>query len=108
MLTCSDFNGQRIFLIDTQADISVIKESALNYDTSINSGDTITIKGVTSSKTESLGTTETTIILDEVDIPHTFHVVPSDFGIPSDGIIGKDFIKLHRCNLDYHSGTMNF
>lgn len=43
-----------------------------------------------------------------IDIPHTFHVVPDNFGIPSDGIIGKDFIRHHKCTLDYESKTIIF
>lgn len=33
-------------------------------------------------------------------------VVPNNFPIPVDGIIGKDFIKAHDCVLDY--STMTF
>ena len=32
-------------------------------------------------------------------------VVPADFPIPVDGIIGKDFIKFYKCTLDYFTNT---
>lgn len=39
---------------------------------------------------------------------HSFHVVPNEFRIPSDGILGKDFIKNYRCNIDYNNMILSF
>lgn len=40
-------------------------------------------------------------------LQHKFHVVPNEVAIPCDGIIGKDFIKLNKCNLDLRSMLFN-
>lgn len=45
---------------------------------------------MTDGTTESFGTWNTEILMDGIEIPHTFHVVPDNFSIPSDGIIGND------------------
>lgn len=39
--------------------------------------------------------------MDDIIIQHKFHLVDSDITIPTDGIIGKDFIKYHKCCIDY-------
>lgn len=108
ILTCNDFYGQRTFILDTQADISVIKLNAVNSDSFINDSNIIRIRGVTNGKTDSFGTIDTEIKIDNNEIPHTFHVVSDNFGIPSDGIIGRDFIRKHSCNIDYESNTLEF
>lgn len=42
-------------------------------------------------------------------IPHKFHIVTESFGIPLNGIIGKDFIRKFKCQIDYlhRSFTIN-
>lgn len=39
-------------------------------------------------------------------IKQPFHVVLDDFAIPSSGIIGKDVLKLYKCNIDYEHMTL--
>lgn len=47
------------------------------------------------------GTVMGCICIDDVEIWHTFHVVPNDFAIPTDGLIGNDFLHKYFCKLDY-------
>lgn len=46
--------------------------------------------------------------MNNISICHKFHVVPDDFGIPADGIIGKDFLKIHKCLIDYDEMSLSF
>lgn len=94
--------------MDTQADISVLKENVLKENSNFNHLDTIKIRGITNNAIYSLGTIETDLIIDDFAINHTFHVVPEEFYIPSDGILGKDFIKNFKCHLDYNKMTLSF
>ncbi|RYX87425.1 hypothetical protein EON73_01410, partial [bacterium] len=97
-------NNEKIsFLGDTQADISVIKISAIKTNALYDSNERIFIKGVTNEHIESIGTIIFDIIIENVAIEHKFHIVHDDFAIPSHGILGKDFIKKHRCLLDYEN-----
>lgn len=37
-----------------------------------------------------------------------FHIVPPEFHMPSDGIIGRDFIKLYQCKINYEQMNIFF
>lgn len=93
-------------LIDSQADISVIKESSIHKLTSVNENEQIYIKGITDQLITSLGTTYVKIKFGEEWIVHKVHVVPDSFEIPVNGILGKDFLKLFNCSIDYASMTL--
>lgn len=115
-LNCADYItlcssatiGMRTFLVDSQADISILRISALSHDTYIDSSKTIRIRGVTDELIQSLGTIEDDLLMNNFSISHEFHVVPDNFHIPADGIIGKDFLKLHKCTLDYDQMSLSF
>lgn len=94
-------------MIDTQADISIIRKSSINKLFGINNSNIIKIKGITQDHVKSLGTTTAYIFLENCSLPVLFHVVPDVFDIPSDGILGKDFIKNYRCNLNYGDMTVS-
>lgn len=62
--------------------------------------------GITKNPIFSLGSFDMKIIEQNVEFEHKFHLVSDDFLIPSNGIIGKDFIKRFKCLIDY--GEMTF
>lgn len=62
--------------------------------------------GITDEIIQSFGTVSIDIFFHEIILSHKFHVVPDDFNIPSDGIIGKDFNRRFKCVIDY--GDMIF
>lgn len=94
------------FLVDSQADVCVIKSNAFFNYLIFNENDTIDIKGITNDLISSFGTIYITLQFNGVSVSQIFHVVPDDFAIPSNGILGKDFIKKFKCVLDY--GSMKF
>lgn len=96
------------FLVDSQADISVIKISCLKATSEIDTFDRINIRGVTKDVVSSFGTISIELSIDNCSVTQIFHVVADDFNIPADGIIGRDFIKQHRCNMDYDGMTVSF
>lgn len=59
------------------------------------------MKGITDEKQISLGSVVFRINVKKIAIEHKFHVVADNFPIPSHGILGKDFLKPHRCAIDY-------
>lgn len=89
------------FFIDTQADISVFKLSSLHQNLPINTSNIIRIKGITNDAISSLGTAHIDLYLDNHVLSHKFHIVPDNFNINTDGIIGKDFLSQYNCSLDY-------
>lgn len=68
---------------------------------SLDTTNIINIKGVTDHRIASKGTVTLKIVLDRLEIKHEFHIVPDSFDIPTEGIIGRDFCKLYKCNIDY-------
>lgn len=64
------------------------------------------VKGVTKESIESLGIITLFLIIDNVHIEHKFHLFDDNLNIPTDGILGKDFLKSHQCLIDY--GDMSF
>lgn len=63
---------------------------------------------MTEGHVTSLGTTQSNFLFntDHIELEIDFAVVGDNFPISVDGIIGKDFIKVNSCTLDYSS--MNF
>lgn len=93
-------------MCDSQADISVIKLSAFQCDPIFDTSQIIKIKGITNDVIYSHGTISVEFFFNDIIISHKFHVVPDEFNIPSEGIIGRDFNKRFHCVMDY--GDMTF
>lgn len=107
-LNCTIAKNTCSFLIDTQADISVIKVNALKINTPIDKTEIINIRGITDKVMKSVGVVYTDIFLDNQTLEHKFHVVTESINIPCEGIIGKDFIKENKCKIDYGKNTISF
>lgn len=88
-------------MVDTQADVSIIKINSINSDVQIDENEIIQLKGITDGIIYSLGTAKINLIFNDHFISHKFNIVNEEFPIPSNGIIGKDFIQKHFCKLDY-------
>lgn len=101
-----DFSEQDTYcLLDSQADVSVIKEEHLNENTLIDESEIIEVKGVVKVPIRSLGFIMVKMNIDDLMILHKFHVMPNSFNIPCHAIVGKDFIKLYEGILDYGEQT---
>lgn len=108
ILRVSISSMQCTFLLDTQADITLLKERAIDSMVRLDTRDQIKITGITEEPIWSLGSIEADLIGSDFRVTHNFHVVPNGFYIPSDGIIGKDFLKKFGCNFSYVDMTMSF
>lgn len=62
--------------------------------------------GITKDPIFSLGSFQLTLTIENIEFTHKFHLVPDNFLIPSNGIIGKDFLKRFKCLINY--GDMTF
>lgn len=99
-------NDSLNFLIDSQADISIIKQSFITNQLAIDYNSQIYIKGITDEHINSIGTTNIIIYFENTCLSHILHVVPDDFAIPVCGILGKDFLKNFNCTLEYSTMTL--
>lgn len=90
-----------LFLIDTEAKISLIKRSKIPQSMVLNTNEKILLKGITSERIESMGTVKIILVFHHISIEFKLHVVGDAFDIPSHGILGKDFLRQNNCNIDY-------
>lgn len=94
-----------IFLIDSQADCCIVKKKNIGSNLELNTDDTMILRGITPEGIESFGSICPHLKFDDTLIEHEFQVVEDSFPIPSDGIIGKDFIFKYFCTLNYFDMT---
>lgn len=93
-------------LVDSQGDISVMKIGAIiNDNIVIDKANISNIQGITSEPIKTYGTAQIKIKIQNIIITHTFHIVPNRFAIPTDALIGRDFLNIYNCQLDYANST---
>ena len=66
------------------------------------------ISGIGHDGISSLGSAFTKIMVEGEYIEQKFHIVESDFPIPTDGIIGRDFLTKYHCKIDYEPWLLTF
>lgn len=96
------------FLIDTGADISLLKINFLKSNVLINSSNVSFIKGIGDGSIPTHGTVDCQIFVKNIFLKHNLHIVDEDFPIPCSGILGLDFLKTFNCVLDYENNTLSF
>ncbi|KAF0765588.1 Uncharacterized protein FWK35_00006034 [Aphis craccivora] len=91
------FDPQYIkLLIDSGAEMNLIKLSALNGQVVINECEKRTIKGINETPIFTIGTIITTMQINGVGVLVKFDVVFDDFPINESGIIGRNFLKQNK------------
>lgn len=98
------------FLLDTGADISLIKISKLKGDTLIYEDTKFLLRGIDNSSPSSvqtLGYLHLDILIGKTQVTHLFHVIRDDFPIQFDGIVGNDLLKQHMCHVDYENDILH-
>lgn len=94
-----DYDQQIRFLLDTGASICVIKNSSVNTNIPIYKNKSTKILGI-SGDLQTIGTCNIQIHLENFIVPYEFHVVPDNFPIPVEGIIGANFLLEFNAILD--------
>lgn len=91
-------------MVDTGADLNVIKERSVHPDVPISHTESLLLSGITKGTVETLGSIQ--ILLE--GHPVTLHLVPNTFPIAQEGILGNDFLEdakgldFKRKYLDWH------
>lgn len=100
-------NAECTLLVDSGAEISVFKPTKLINSTIIDKSQTCSITGIQQQPVQTSGTIVIPLQLsDNCIINHRFHVVPEDLPIPTDGILGRDFLAKFKCIIDYDTWTL--
>ena len=107
MLKSPSFNKDQIkLLIDTGADLNIIKINALKNDTEINEKEKIYLKGINEKIVSTIGKTELDLIIDNKAFETEFYVVNEIFPITGDGIIGNKFLVDNHAIIDVANNTI--
>lgn len=101
-MNISNANNVRL-LLDTGADISLIKLNCLDDDVNFKNN-TVAITGINET-INTLGTCIGNIKFNDLEISHTFHIVPDQINLRYDGILGLDFIEKHKGVIDLEKKT---
>lgn len=99
--------GNVLFLVDTGAEVSLLKKSVNNINNIINYNEKMELYGINLESTHTLGTVQESLKIGNFAINHTFHLVPDNFPIEEDGILGKDFILKSGAIINLKEGTFN-
>lgn len=94
-----DYDQHIRFLLDTGASICVVKNSSVNTNIPIYKNKSTKILGI-SGDLQTIGTCNIQIHLENFIVPYEFHVVPDNFPIPVEGIIGANFLLEFNAILD--------
>ena len=89
------------FLLDTGADLSVIKISSLQPGIKYTLKRGISIKGISNTIMKTEGTIILKSFTDTHETTHTFHVVGNEVGIQYDGILGRNFFEDKQSIINY-------
>lgn len=76
-------------MVDTGAAPNLIKKRNVHPETPISSQETLLLSGITKGKVKTLGS----INIIFMGYPLTFHIVPDNFPIAQEGILGSDFLR---------------
>ena len=95
-----------LLLVDTGADISILKPDKLDKTKQFDPEGRVKVKGVSGFSIQTLGTVQATIYEGAVKIPFTFQLVGKQVDISCDGIVGRDFLTRAGANISYEKGTL--
>jgi len=100
-------NGKELLLlVDTGADISLLKPNNLNKTKHFDSERRVQVKSVSGSTIQTLGAVQAVLYEESVRIPFTFQLVDKRVDLPCDGIIGRDFLAHAGERICYETGTV--
>jgi len=95
-----------LFLIDTGADISLLKGNKLIRTTEYDPEKRVKVKCVDGSPMETHGVLEAKIEIHNSSVVHGFQLVNKQVDIPCDGILGRDFLQHAKSKIYYESRTV--
>jgi hypothetical protein len=89
------------FLINTGAEIPVIRSSSLTPGVEYQLHEGVDIKGISNTVMKTEGTVDLKRFTDTHETSHTFHVFGENLEMQYDAILGKDFLEEMESVIDY-------
>jgi len=92
-----NLTSQCRFMLDSGADVNLIKENFVKPSIQINKNNTVMLQGISPNSVTTLGTINILILGKET----TFHLIPNKAPFLQDGILGIEFLRTHNAVLDF-------
>jgi len=93
-------------LVDSGADISLVKSKKLLGTAEFEPEDRVRVKGVEGSMIETHGSLEMQILEGEMSIPYRLQLVSKQVDLRGDGILGCDFLQEMRARICYRERVL--
>ena len=97
-----------LLLVDSRADISLIKSERLVGTTEFEPEERVRMKSVDGSIIETHGSVKATIVEGKLQIPFSFQLVSKQVDLVGDGILGRDFLQQMQTQICYRTKTITF
>lgn len=89
------------------SDISVLKANKVKPTQIYQPTNKCSVTGIGNGATSTLGDTLVQIKIPNQTIAQNFHIVDKTFPIPTDEILGRDFLAGWKCNIDYNTWILS-
>jgi hypothetical protein len=89
------------FLVDTGADISVIRDATLKSRCNFKPENVIEVKRISKGVMKTKGTVILKLFIGTHETTHEFHVIGDSFQLQYDGILGRDFWESKNAVISY-------
>ena len=100
-------NGKMLLLlVDTGADISLLKPDNLDKTKQYDPEGRVQVKSVSRSIIQTRGAVQAVMYEGSVRIPFTFQLVDKQIDLPCDGILGRDFLTHAGAKICYETGIL--
>jgi len=96
------------FLVDSGADISLVKREKLLSTAEFEPRDRVRVKSVEGSIIETHGSLETQVREGDMNIPYRLQLVSKQVDLKGDGILGRDFLAALRARICYRERVLIF
>lgn len=93
-------------LIDTGADLNLIKLSSLKDDLLVSSKKIYNMQGINDQLVSTMGSTMLTVLINGRKYDTEFQVVSASFPVTGDGILGNPFLKDNQMIVDVGKGEL--
>jgi len=90
-------------MLDTGAAPNLVKKRSVHPETPVHTQEILFLSGITNGRIKTLGSIEVNFM----GYPVTFHIVPDNFPIAQEGILGFDFLR-DATKIDFHGKCIHW
>ena len=95
------FEDEIKLLIDTGAELCLLKHKSIRDGTAYNPHLALNVRGISEGTERTLGEINVKLTTGNFETEHKFQVTGDGVNIPCDGILGKDFFEAKQATIDY-------